>query len=314
MTPIQTTLGKIDTGSLGRVNIHEHIVIEGDRIQDLYTDFVHNDVELISGEVREWRNQGGGVIVDCSPIDAGRSALKLKEVSRISGVPIIVSTGFHKEMYYPEYHWIHTKTSSELFRILEKESENGIPIEEEIQENIPKSRIYPGIIKMGIDTNGFSAFFEKIFPCIQDLVKKTGLPLIIHTEPGSFVLKTAERLIQSNIPGKKVVFCHMDKSTDIEIQAELAIEGFFLEYDSMIRKTPSLEELAAEIEYLLIKGLGDKILFGGDYARRSYWKCYDGNPGLPYLVTKLYDDFSQFGLAKEIIDEIWIENPKKLFE
>lgn len=100
MEKIQTTLGELESRELGRVDAYEHIIIEGETIERMYPDFIHGDIELIVTEVESWKKAGGGVLIDSSPIGAGRNPAKLEAVSGISGVLIIISTGFHKSTYF----------------------------------------------------------------------------------------------------------------------------------------------------------------------------------------------------------------------
>ena len=118
MERVQTTLGAIKLCELGRVDVHEHIIIEGSSIEQMYPEFIHNDIDLITGEVESWKKAGGGALIDSSPIGAGRNPEKLEIVSKKSGVPIIICTGFHKSSYYYSDHWVHQKTVDEIRIIL----------------------------------------------------------------------------------------------------------------------------------------------------------------------------------------------------
>jgi phosphotriesterase-related protein len=81
----------------------------------------------------------------------------------------------------------------------------------------------------------------------------------------------------------------------------------------MIRPVPPLEDLAKSILYLFEIGYGDSILFAGDLARRSYWSCYGGKPGLAYLVTGMDNNLRNIGFTQQMLEQIWIENPLRFF-
>ena len=88
----------------------------------------------------------------------------------------------------------------------------------------------------------------------------------------------------------------MGKSLDRNLHLSLASQEYYLECDSIIRLTPSLGELPAVILELFDRGYGNKVLFAGDFARRSYWKCLGGQPGLKFLMSGLNKDLEKFGL------------------
>jgi len=92
-----------------------------------------------------------------------------------------------------------------------------------------------------------------------------------------------------------------------------ASSGYYLEFDEMVRPEPSRAELARAILSLFEQGFGDKVLFAGDYARRSYWSCYGGTPGLPYLVSELSGELIEAGFSRGMLDQIWIDNPRNYF-
>ena len=102
----------------------------------------------------------------------------------------------------------------------------------------------------------------------------------------------------------------MGKSLDRNLHLSLASQGYYLEYDSIIRPTPSLGDLSAVILELFDRGYGNKMLFAGDFARRSYWKCLGGQPGLKFLMSGLNKDLEKFGFSEEMLEKIWVDNPR----
>lgn len=310
MTYIETTLGKINIKSLGRLDVHEHVIIDGGGIERLFPDFIHNDVDKISIELIDWKKNGGGAIIDCSPIEAGRNIEKLEKISQITHIPIIAVTGFHKPSYYSPNYWFFGKTVEEIKEIFFLEYSKGINIGKYFSENEKRSLVRAGIIKLGIDRFGITPLIKKLITASIDLIKEYNIPLMLHTEPGVPFEKLFLWFKDNNVPPEKVLFCHMDKVLDIGLHKLLTSNGFFIEYDSMVRKNPALSDLAMMIKELFSKGLGSRILFAGDLARRSYWKCYGGEPGLSYLMLDLNDDLYKLGLTSMEIEKIWVENPK----
>jgi len=92
MREVQTTLGELKSRELGRVDVHEHIIIEGETIERIHPEFIHGDAELIVTEAESWKKAGGGVLIDCSPIGAGpRDGLMIALTKRAASGELVAS-------------------------------------------------------------------------------------------------------------------------------------------------------------------------------------------------------------------------------
>ena len=309
MNMIQTTLGEIKPNMLGRTNVHEHIIINGASNNKIPADFIHTEVAKIAAEVQLWKAAGGGVLIDSSPIGVGRDINKLAQVSQLSGVPIIASTGFHKLSYYPLNHWLYKLRSEELAEIISDEYTRGIILDDAHPHNSKRSIIKANMLKIGIDSSGITPTIDKLFTAVADVMNQLGLVCMIHTEAGVPFNDVIGWLENHSVHPKNIMFCHMGKSLDRDLHLSLARKGYYLEYDEIIRPAPSLEELSTVILELFDQGYGNKVLFAGDFARRSYWKCLGGQPGLKFLISGLNKDLEKKGFTKEMIEKIWIDNP-----
>lgn len=313
MKKINTTLGRIDTDQLGKVDIHEHIILDRSKNETIPEDFHHTDVDLISREVTAWKAAGGGAIVDSSPIDAGRNVELLNETSRNAQIPLIVTSGFHKLTYYQKDHWLYSASEDEIADILFAECEDGVLINDCHPHKSKRSSTKANMLKIGVDSEGVSQVQSKLINAVARTATKHEIPMMIHTEPGvpfDDLMQILERVIID--PGR-VIICHMGKSLDFALQRTLAERGYYLEFDEMVRSSPPLPDLADAIISLFDEGFGDAILFAGDLARRGYWSCYGGTPGLPHLITALDEELKSLGFTQKILDQIWIKNPRTLF-
>lgn len=313
MSKVNTTFGKIDADDLGAVNVHEHVILDGIDNNRIPEDFNHIETEKIACELIQWKDAGGGVIVDSSPIGAGRNIDLLEVTSQSARLPLIAASGFHKLSYYPEDHWVFTQSEEFIYEILFEECTNGILIDDRYPGESERSAIKAGILKIGADPDGITPVIDKILTAVSKTMEKTDVNCMIHTEPGVPFENILRELERNQIPPRRIFFCHMGKSLDPNLHQSLAGEGYYLEFDEMIRSTPGLPELARAILDLAEKGYGESILFAGDMARRSYWQCLGGKPGLKYLMTGLHDDLVKLGFTDDLLEEIWIKNPRNFF-
>ena len=313
MRTIPTTLGHVESTKLGKVNSHDHIILDGSKNKHIPEDFHHTDIALIAAELKEWFDAGGGAIIDCSPLGAGRNITLLEETSKKSGVPIIASSGFHKTNYYNKDHWIYSTSTDELIKIVDKECTEGLLFHPEDPAKPERSGITAGILKLGVGAEGFTPIIKNLFVVIADVMKRRTIPAMIHTERGVHFRELISLCKYIGMPPDKTIICHMGKSFDRNLHTLLAEEGFFLEFDEMVRPDPLLSDLADEIRFLFDLGYSNQILFAGDLARRSYWKCYQGGPGLSYLITDLSQKLISLGITRKMLNQIWEINPRKLF-
>ena len=313
MTHVNTTLGLIHYDQLGKVDVHDHIILDRTNNERIPEDFHHTDVDLIASDLSAWKTAGGGAIVDSSPIGAGRNVQLLEKISQVSQVPIIVSTGFHKLSYYPLDHWLFSASTDELVEILSRECVDGVLIDEDYPFTSERSSIKANMLKVGVDSNGLTPVIRKMIDAVAIVMNKLGIPCMIHTEPGVPFDEVITYLEKVKISPSKVMICHMGKSLDSELFTELTEKGFFLEFDEMFRPAPPLDALVRAIKDVIDQGYGALVLFAGDFARRSYWTCYGGSPGLAFMVTELDERLMDRGLTRQMLDQVWIENPKLYF-
>jgi len=124
------------------------------------------------------------VLIDSSPIGVGRDINKLIQVSQLSSVPIIVSTGFHKLSYYQPNYWLYQSTSGELAKIISDEILKDLMLDDPYPYNSKKTVIKAGMLKIGIDSSGITPTVDKLFTAIADIINRLGLVCMIHTEAG----------------------------------------------------------------------------------------------------------------------------------
>jgi len=313
MKVVNTTFGELSIDQLGAVDVHDHVIIDGSSCAAIPEGFIHIDVETLAEELSSWKRAGGGVIIDCSPIGAGRNITLLEKTSRSADLPLIACSGFHKLSYYPDDHWLYEKSEEQITDILIGECEDGVLIDDLHPEISNRSCVKAGILKFGVDASGITPTLSKLICAVGNTMGNTGVNCMIHTEPGVLFDDVVHEITKNHVPRNRVIFCHMGKSFDPQLHLRLADEGFFLEFDEMVRPYPPLSELATGLLDLIDRGFGKSILFAGDLARRSYWKCYDGKPGLSYLLTGLRDEMTKLGFNEQLLDDIWINNPRAFF-
>jgi 5-phospho-D-xylono-1,4-lactonase len=114
-----------------------------------------------------------------------------------------------------------------------------------------------------------------------------------------------------------VTIGHLDRNPDLDLHRRLAAQGAFLSYDQIPKPKYGTEPGAiALIVALAREGLHRQVVIGGDFARRSLFKGYGGEPGLSYLRTvfapRLHDAAERAGLdGADIVAHVLQRNPRR---
>lgn len=272
--PVVTVQGPAAHDSLGITDAHNHVWIEAVRGADSASP-VLDDFDAIAGELVEYRQAGGGSLLDCQPGGAGRDGNKLRELADISGVNLIACTGFHRRKYYPADHKLWEAPAEKVSDLICAEFEQGL--EETLGGATP---VKAGFIKIALE-----ATWED---CPRAAVEgaglaavKTGALMAMHTEKGALAERACTHLIAIGVEPKQLLVCHMDKRPDVGLHKALVGMGTMLEYDTFYRPKyePSVR-LWPLLEAMADAGLADHIALATDMAEGNLHRGIGGGPGL----------------------------------
>ncbi|WP_425145158.1 phosphotriesterase family protein [Deinococcus sp.] len=307
---VQTTLGPLPPSALGRINAHEHLIIDGGYTVVKEPDFRLDSVEKGIEEVTSWREAGGGLIVDTMPFGCGRNVDKLERISRATGVPVLVPSGFQKASYYLPDHWQHRFDAQTIAELLIDELLLGADRNNYDAPIIDRSEVRAAFVKVAGDYQVVTATTRKLILAAGLAHAQTGMPVLVHTEMGTAAEELLDLLEGAGVPPARVMLCHMDRNPDPSLHVRLALRGAYLEYDTPGRikyqPEPVLLRLMRE---MIDAGHGDRLLLGGDTARRSYWRAYGGGPGLDYIISVFDQRMRREGFSAAELDAIWHHNP-----
>jgi phosphotriesterase-related protein len=312
MTFIRTVLGDIAPEAAGVCYAHEHVIIDPSYVTERYPEFELASVELASRELAEFYDAGGGAMVDSMPCDCGRNALKLAEVSRRTGVHIVCPTGLHLEKYYPKGHWSERLGAEELAELFIADIETGVDDRDYGGPGIRRTQHRAGVIKVAGGKDRLSDRQVKHFTAASIAARRTGSPILTHTEEGTAALEQASLLIDGGVDPVHIVLSHTDRRPNVAYHRAILRTGVRLEYDSAFRwkgvpnhTTNLIIELASEFP--------DQLMLGMDAARNAYWKSYGGGPGLTFLIADYSEQLAAAGVAKALLRKIFVDNPARAY-
>ncbi len=314
MSFVRTVLGDISPDTLGVCYAHEHIVIDPSFTTQANPDFLLDDVDIATLELRDFHASGGRALIDSMPCDAGRNVLKLAELSRRTGVHVVCPTGLHLAKYYDPGHWGNDCSEKELAELFIADIRDGIDERDYNGPLVRRTAHRAGIIKIATG-RAFSVREERIFAAAAAAHRVTGCPILTHTEQGELAMAQIDRLQRAGVALSHVCLSHTDRKPDIGYHREILSHGVRVEYDSAFRwkAAESPHNPTFELVVALLPDFPGQIMLGMDAARRSYWRSYGGGPGLTFLLTEFSTRLRAAGVTTEALHRIFVSNPAATF-
>jgi len=294
----RTVLGDISPTELGAVNYHEHLF----QVSPLLVGDELDDERLSSLEAGRLRASGFSTMIDATPLGLGRNPAALARISVETGLTIVASTGAHREAHYPEGHWLRQLDEAGLADLFTTD----------IQVGMDDTPVCAGLIKTGIGYWSISTFERGVLTAAATAHRATGTPLMVHLEHGSAAFEVLELLAAEGVPADAVVLAHVDRNPDPVLHSELALVGAYLGYDGFARSQTYPDSVLIECAARAIElGAGERIVIGGDVARRTRYISYGGMPGLQYLGDRMLPRLTA-ALGAAAVQRITVENPQRL--
>lgn len=311
---IQTVLGPVPPRELGVTYSHEHLIIRGGAGLIREPAFKLPSVEKMLAELEFFKAAGGRALVDMMPIDAGRQPEDLVTISRQAQLHVIAATGFHKEMYYDDEHWIHSYSSRQIAELLIQELSEGMDRRSYNGPIVERVAACAGVIKLATEYHYATKTQRKLIEAIGEAHRATGFPVSTHTEQGTVALDQIHWLGAAGVHASSVLVGHLDRLPDPSYHREVAATGAYLIYDGPSRAKYGPDSRVIDLMRRMIEaGHGKQLLLGSDMARPSYLRAYGGGPGLDYILAKFVPRLRREGIPSAVVDDILIHNPAQAF-
>ena len=348
MKDVATVTGAVPANELGITLPHEHIVInlneakytlgkkkQGDlkiSMENMWR--LHRDpnasmdnlkideLKTSVNELREFRQMGGGTVVDLTPSELGRDLLKIKRISLLTKVRIIVSTGWYVRSTHP-----NIVRKMPLRWLKEK-------MVKEIEEGIEDSGIKAGVIgEIGCsEPVPFHKDEEKVLTAAAMAQSASGVPLTVHPSlyesrtgkkslPGFSYLKILEN---NGAALDKFYLSHSDFTcSSLDYHRKLMDKGIILSYDCFgkelyyeswfpgARGRTDWERIQSVVE-LCNEGYDGQILLSQDICFKIGLKKYGGF-GYSHILRDIVPELIRQGVKKKQVRKMLVENPERLF-
>lgn len=313
---IQTVLGDIDKEELGHCQPHEHIYIVGTIDQHHCELTCINNLPKSAEELKLYHLAGGSSVVDANPLATGRDCLALQDISRLSGVHIIATTGYHIPKFYPENHWIWSIEGEKLEEMISSEIRQGMYLDGCYVMPEYQTSVRAGLIKAAITAQGLDdAWTVKCLTAAGRAARETGASIMVHTE-GRDELRMIDFLAgKIGVEPQSILVCHVDRQTEpFKRHEEIAGTGVYMEYD-----TTTLFQFHTEADEIKLLrrmvegGFLKQILLSTD-PETNRMKAYGASVGIDYILIHFIPLLKMNGFTAAEIHCMMRENPAAALE
>ena len=296
MPEVVTVLGPIPAAELGITDAHDHLFLRSPALPGQDFDNVDKAVEEVAGS-------GLGTIVEVTPIDLGRNPAGMRAVSERTGVHIVGATGYHRDAHYAPGHWVYEASVEQLAE----------RIFGDLQRGMDSDPARAGVIKAGASYQHISDAEARRLRAAAIGSRETGAAILVHTEIGTTGHEIVDLLMREGVRPDRIILAHLDRNPDLELHAEIASRGVWLEYDTpgRIKYRPD-SELIDLIDAMVRAGHAGAVMLGLDLGQRDYFRAYGGGPGLGYLLNRFVPRLRK-RIGDEAVQQILAGNPAAAF-
>jgi phosphotriesterase-related protein len=303
--PIVTVTGSIPAAQAGYTLSHEHLLIDLWTLARSY-DGILDDECLAIRELAEYRQAGGGSLVDATSGGLGRNPLALRRISEGSGVQIVMGAGWYRERVYPPF--IHERDTNDLADL----------IVTDVMRGADGTDVRAGIIgEIGTERKHITPAEERVFRASARAQRRTGACVMTHTTHfGELAMEQIALLREENVLPNRIAISHLGDRHDTKQLLRIAQEGVFVSVDNIGyvgNGYPPDEVRMRSVSLLIAEGFLAQIVLGGDICQKSHLAAYGGK-GYAHVPRCFLPLLRANGVREEAILQMTVANPARMLD
>ena len=305
MAKVRTVLGDVEAHELGFTMPHEHILTnpQGEGTKN-NPDHHLDSIPLGIKALEEFKEAGGGCIVETTPQSWGRNAKGMVEVSRASGVHVIACTG-----YICEEHGMEPEVSDMSIDDLARKMIDDVTV------GMDGTDIKAGWCKAGTAYNHITPNEEKQLRAAARAASKTGVCMHTHTTAGTMGIEQIEIVEDEGcLPLDRLIIAHVDRVPDLWYHRKMLEKGVYLIYDGPGKAKYYPDSMRVELlRQLVADGYGERLMLSNDMGRRSHHTAYGFGPGLAWIKKRFIPRLLDEGFDEETVRKFQYDNPQRIY-
>lgn len=318
MGEVQTVRGPVDTGSLGRVLMHEHVFVLGTEIQQNQTGWDEEArVADAVAALRTLKQRGIDTIVDPTVIGLGRYLPRIQRINEQVEINIIPATGVYTYNDVPLQ--FHHQGPGLLFDMPEPMVDLFVT---DLQRGIADTGVRAAFLKCAIDAQGMTPGVERVMRAVAQAHVRTGAPITVHThvhnESG---LLAQDLLAKEGVDLTKVVLGHSGDSADLDYLRTMADRGSLLGMDRFgLDVLLPFEQRVDTVAELCRQGYAERMVLSHDTMCFIDWfpepLRHQAAPNWHYnhIPDDVLPALRERGVTEEQITTMLVDNPRRYFE
>ncbi|KHL10022.1 phosphotriesterase-related protein [Mumia flava] len=314
---VSTVLGPVPADDLGVVAVHEALLSVVPGAEHAY-DIAYDRAaifETLEKKLTDFRNAGGGTIVDSTGMFAGRDVRLYEALSRTTGVHVVASTGMGPEEMLGGY-FLTPQTNPPTPWPAERFA--GL-FGDEVRDGMVVPRVErrgaAGLIATAATRTGMTATDESLFRGAARAASATGVAVSIRF--GADAVDDLDVVLGEGLPADRVVVGGLDRTDAVAAGAPLAVarRGAYVALDHVgLNDDPGHVTDAARVDLvreLLAAGFGDRVLLSSNAVGVALGhRPYD----LPYehVLTAFAPLLRSHGVTDNDVRRLLVDNPRDL--
>ena len=320
MPAIETTIGSVDTASLGRTLMHEHLFVTTPELHLNYPDLWGREEEHIVDAVRrlnQLKEAGFDTLVDLTVLGLGRYLPRVQRVAEQVEVNIVVATGIYTFHDLPLA--FQARGPGTALGGPEPMTEMFV---RDIVDGVGDTGVRAGILKCATDEPGLTPGVERVLRAVAVAHRQTGVPISTHTHAASQRGLDQQRIFaEEGVDLSRVIIGHSGDTTYIPYLEELVSNGSYVGMDRFgLDIIVSFEDRVATVAALCERGHAGRIVLSQDAcchtdeAPPELLEMIVPNWHYLHIGTDVLPALRRSGVTEQQIDQMLVKNPRAIFE
>jgi len=266
-----------------------------------------DDPDLIVPEALRFALVGGKTIVDLTNFGLGRHPDMLKEISKRTGLNVVMGCGWYVQSSHPAS--LAARSEEDLAEELLREVVDGVG----------STGIKPGVIGEIGTGNPMTAQESKVLRAACRVQRETGLPLNIHVSLQTGI-EALDLALSQDVDPTRITVSHCDTFSNRDYQLAVAERGAWVSFDNFganwffgSRVSTDDGRRVEDLVNLMDKGFLNQLLVSHDVSTKIQLTKFGGF-GYAYISHYVEPVMRAQGLSHAEIEVIRVANPARMLE
>jgi len=320
---VQTVKGPVDTAELGQTLMHEHVFVLTADVQQNYPEEWGSEDERVAdavGKLRALAAVGVRTIVDPTVVGLGRYLPRIQRIAEQVDLNIVVATGCYT---YDDVPFFFHHRGPALNAAVGAEVPDPMVdlFVRDVTDGIAGTGVRAAFLKCAIDAPGLTPGVERVMRAVARAHQRTGVPITVHTHPGSQSGLVVQRVFgEEGVDPGRVVLGHSGDTTDADHLSALADAGFVLGMDRFgIYLDTTFEARCDIVVEMCRRGYAERMVLSQDTSCYIDWIDPQVMALLPqWTYTHIHEEvlpyLREHGVTDDQIETMLVTNPRRYFE